>query len=503
MQSMQRKFARLLPRTADESQVALLLNDFDEADKMLAKLVDATKAWRDSWREILQTQYNLVNEFRTLFDPIAGASDDYVGHEPVKTPSYITDRTEKLTAAYADLRTDMLEEIDQVDARIMKPASDARLSIQPLKKVIKKRQDRKLDYERFQNRYESANKKTQRSEKENVALAKADSDLLRAKEDYIWADDKLKANLPPIIAATFSLLPSLLAAQIMTQNTLLGHYYTLLHRYCQESELPSSPPPASEIVAVWESYYKPIQQQAETQLVTIAIGKFVRQGARLQDERGRQASLGAPRNGNYQLRKASTQSNHSLRPSLSPSRSYASDMSETTAVDDQQYYDKRHASPSPKPGSDRQRIMSNPSQTSLAQSMPNYSASSLASPSPNEFSTPAAYAPAAPRADYFSRDRIPSTSSLRSVSSSNLASIAAGKKRPPPPPPKRIPSNGQQLLYVTALYDFAGQGHGDLVFREGDSIRVVRKTDSTDDWWEGELGGRRGSFPANYCQTAQ
>ena len=39
MQSMQRRFGKLLPRTADESQVAVLLKDFDDADKMLAKVI--------------------------------------------------------------------------------------------------------------------------------------------------------------------------------------------------------------------------------------------------------------------------------------------------------------------------------------------------------------------------------------------------------------------------------------------------------------------------------
>ena len=38
MQSMQRRFGKLLPRTADESQVAVLLKDFEDADKMLAKV---------------------------------------------------------------------------------------------------------------------------------------------------------------------------------------------------------------------------------------------------------------------------------------------------------------------------------------------------------------------------------------------------------------------------------------------------------------------------------
>ena len=57
-----------------------------------------------------------------------------------------------------------------------------------------------------------------------------------------------------------------------------------------------------------------------------------------------------------------------------------------------------------------------------------------------------------------------------------------------------------QPQYVTALFDFEGQAEDDLPFREGDRIKVVKKTESTDDWWEGELKGRQGNFPANYVQ---
>ena len=38
MQSVQRRFGKFLPRTADESQVSVLLKDFDDADRMLAKV---------------------------------------------------------------------------------------------------------------------------------------------------------------------------------------------------------------------------------------------------------------------------------------------------------------------------------------------------------------------------------------------------------------------------------------------------------------------------------
>ena len=39
MQTVQRRFGKFLPRTADESQVAVLLKDFDDADKMLSKVL--------------------------------------------------------------------------------------------------------------------------------------------------------------------------------------------------------------------------------------------------------------------------------------------------------------------------------------------------------------------------------------------------------------------------------------------------------------------------------
>lgn len=77
------------------------------------------------------------------------------------------------------------------------------------------------------------------------------------------------------------------------------------------------------------------------------------------------------------------------------------------------------------------------------------------------------------------------------------AAAAAAKKKKPPPPPKRMPS---QQGFVTALYDFSGESASDLSFREGDRIRVVKKTESEQDWWQGELRGRTGAFPANYCK---
>lgn len=159
---MQRRFGKFLPRSADETQVAVLLNDFEEADKMLAKvrygvplawmgiviltrqIIDAAKAWRDSWRDILGTQQRLAHGFQTIYSPIVGADEHYAGHEPAMTPLHIMERTIKFHTSYDELRTDLLEEVAMVDTRIIKPATEAKDCIQPMKKVIKKRGDKKV-----------------------------------------------------------------------------------------------------------------------------------------------------------------------------------------------------------------------------------------------------------------------------------------------------------------------------------------------------------------------
>lgn len=64
-----------------------------------------------------------------------------------------------------------------MDARVIKPANEAMEYIQPLKKTIKKRDNKRLDWERYQDRVINYQRKTNRSDRENAALAKAEEEL--------------------------------------------------------------------------------------------------------------------------------------------------------------------------------------------------------------------------------------------------------------------------------------------------------------------------------------
>jgi len=118
----------------------------------------------------------VVAEYEGLYDPIVGASDGH-GREAVPTPEVQLTRTFKLRETYAELKAEMLQEIGEIETRVIKPAVDAKDCIQPIRKTIKKRENKRLDYEQQQDKVHKLSKKMSRSAKEESQLAKAEQDM--------------------------------------------------------------------------------------------------------------------------------------------------------------------------------------------------------------------------------------------------------------------------------------------------------------------------------------
>ncbi|PKX97030.1 BAR and SH3 domain-containing protein [Aspergillus novofumigatus IBT 16806] len=514
MQSVQRQFGRFMKRSADESQVAVLLKDFDETDKLLGRIVESTRAWRDAWSSILLHQERMLCEFDGIYAPIIGSSDPTTA-KAAPTPEATLARTRRLREEYEELRKELAEELNAVDQRMIRPASQAKEYLAPLKKTIKKREDRKLDYERHQSRVDSYTKKTKRSDRDNAALAKAETDLAKATEEYHAADEHLRKCLPPLINAAFSLLPQLLATQIEIQNTMLAHHYTV--------HFPSPAPPMEDIIAQWERDLHPIQQEIEA-LGCLANGKVVRM-SQAPDDHGNVNGLSSRLTNGLNFRRrssgqgAGTGTSHPVPPLQPAAPSICRDHVREREREREHERTSNSRVPSvPTPNYETKPLPVYETKPRLKDLTPSSLSPNLAVPSAHlspsatphsdshlpvpgsEYAqTPlSGLSPNSSRSDYFSLNpRKPSSGST--VTSPGFAAAAAAKKKPPPPPaPRAGSSNG--ALYVTALYDFAGQSAGDLAFREGDRIRVLQKTNSTDDWWEGELRGVKGSFPANYVQ---
>ena len=309
----------------------------------------------------------------------------------------------------------------------------------------------------------------------------------------------MKQTLPPLIASAFSLLPHLLATLTSIQTSLLAQYYTTLHNYCLENSMPSPPPPVESVLGQWEQEFTPIQSEVENQRM-IRTGKAIllplhpvedgsrRQGSTLTGmnlrNRGAAAGSGLYARGKTMADRGdggaavSPSGTGAQSPTLqqsgsrTPSYNYQQQQQQQRQASGsygqtQQYGQQENRQPSPNPN----QYAPQPSYASK----PQYQQQDNATP---------------PDYTHIPRPQITSQPSANS--------IAAKKKPPPPPPMKRLQS--KPIEYATAIYAFEGQEAGDLSFNEGDRIVVLKKTGSTDDWWDGEVNGRKGKFPANYVE---
>ncbi|CAM1506409.1 Fc.00g060500.m01.CDS01 [Cosmosporella sp. VM-42] len=79
-----------------------------------------------------------------------------------------------------------------------------------------------------------------------------------------------------------------------------------------------------------------------------------------------------------------------------------------------------------------------------------------------------------------------------------------GPGRPAAPKPNF--ASKQALLKkneAVALFNFDADQPGDLGFKKGEIITVLKKTESDNDWWTGMVGTRHGIFPSNYVKMKE
>jgi hypothetical protein len=80
----------------------------------------------------------------SIYKPLGAKSTDFGSQVSVDTPAATLERCAQLQAAFAELKTDMMEEVKDIDRKLAVPAKIARDSLNPMKKAIKKREDKKV-----------------------------------------------------------------------------------------------------------------------------------------------------------------------------------------------------------------------------------------------------------------------------------------------------------------------------------------------------------------------
>jgi hypothetical protein len=89
----------------------------------------------------------MIEEVHTLYLPLGTKEEYESGYIPVDAPRATLERAAKLKEAYMELKTDMHDEIQAIDVRLIAPVKTAREWLKPLKKTIKSREDKKVSSE--------------------------------------------------------------------------------------------------------------------------------------------------------------------------------------------------------------------------------------------------------------------------------------------------------------------------------------------------------------------
>ena len=301
--------------------------------------------------------------------------------------------------------------------------------------------------------------------------------------------------LPQIMDSISSFFQPIMETMFAIQTDLYQHLYASMHEFVTAQGLLDTDTIVDDCVAK----YEPIRQHAESEIRSLREGKVARtpmgeSGKPGMFSRKSSSSLSATRTstaggktpplpGSWDRRPSNSSLSSGKTPPPPPPPSLAPPS----------YDSLRPLSNSSLPTPPTLDSLRRPSNSIVKASPPPppTAPSPLLAPTPT--SRQNSYSGASSRAS-----RTPSPSSINGDSSSLSMAAAAAKKKPPPPPPKPK-AISPKPEFVVAKYDFAGESEGDLAFRTGDRIRVVRKTESLEDWWEGELNGVKGSFPRNYC----
>ncbi|KAK7696023.1 hypothetical protein QCA50_000663 [Cerrena zonata] len=127
---------------------------------------------------------------------------------------------------------------------------------------------------------------------------------------------------------------------------------------------------------------------------------------------------------------------------------------------------------------------------------------SLRSSTANKGVTPPAAVPDpppafAPRKNTFGPPPVRHVSATSPPASRSSSAVDTPASPSPPPPPAR-PKQEPAGEWAEALYDYTSDDPGDLPLQENDRVLVVEKP--SDDWWMGEIDGRRGLIPAAYVK---
>ncbi|PHH79644.1 hypothetical protein CDD83_3847 [Cordyceps sp. RAO-2017] len=294
---------------------------FQELETETKKLHDESKKYFEAINGMLSHQIEFSKAMTEIYKPISGRVSDPDSIRPEGNPEGIR-ACEEYEAVVAELQETLAPELEMIESRVIRPATELQDVIKVIRKTIVKREHKKLDYDRHRATLKKLQDKKDRSAKDEKALWKAEGDMEQATQDFDYFNDLLKDELPRLFTLEQEFIQPLFQSFYYMQ---LNIFYTL-HERMQRCDIGYF----DLTLEIEEAFYDKrgdIQERAEALSIcrfkTTGRPRPVKYGGRPALEGGKQPALltaapAASKTSHYPRRSADSAEQHHPPPPYSP-----------------------------------------------------------------------------------------------------------------------------------------------------------------------------------------
>lgn len=172
---------------------------------------------------MLQHQIEFSQAMTEVYKPISGRMSDPDSLVIEGSPEGIR-ACEEYEAVVKDLQDTLAPELEMIESRVIRPATELLDVIKAIRKTSVKREHKRLDYDRHRATLKKLQDKKERSAKDEKALWKAEGDLEVATQEFNYFNDLLKEELPKLFALEKEFIQPLFQSFYYMQ---LNVFYTL------------------------------------------------------------------------------------------------------------------------------------------------------------------------------------------------------------------------------------------------------------------------------------
>ncbi|KAM5352266.1 hypothetical protein ACJ41O_004989 [Fusarium nematophilum] len=205
---------------------------FQELETETKKLHDESKKYFEAINGMLSHQLEFSKAMTEVYKPISGRMSDPDSVKIEGNPEGIR-ACEEYEAVVKDLQETLAPELEMIETRVIRPATELLDVIKVIRKTALKREHKRLDYDRHRTTLKKLQDKKERTAKDEKAMWKAEGDVEQATQDFNYFNDLLKDELPKLFQLEREFIQPLFQSFYYMQ---LNIFYTL-HEKMQDCDI--------------------------------------------------------------------------------------------------------------------------------------------------------------------------------------------------------------------------------------------------------------------------